>query len=154
MRSSSHGHSLRIGRVSISEQIYLLTVVTHERTAFFKEYSIGRLLVKELMQSARFGTSQTIAYVIMPDHFHWLMSLGASYSLSEVVRGVKSYSAIAINRKLSRHGMPVWQRGFHDHALRCEEDIVRVARYVVANPLRAGIVEKLGDYPLWDADWV
>jgi hypothetical protein len=45
----------------------------------------------------------------------------------------------------------VWQTGYHDHALRREEDIVQVSRYVVANPLRAGLVELLGDYPLWDA---
>ena len=31
---------------------------------------------------------------------------------------------------------------------------MKLARYVVANPLRAGLVEKLGDYPLWDAVWV
>jgi len=30
----------------------------------------------------------------------------------------------------------------------------RVARYVVANPMRAGLVKQIGDYPLWDAIWV
>jgi hypothetical protein len=29
-----------------------------------------------------------------------------------------------------------------------------MARYVVANPLRAGLVKRLGDYPLWDAIWL
>ena len=48
----------------------------------------------------------------------------------------------------------VWQQGFHDRALRREDDLVKVARYVVANPLRAGLVRKYGDYPLWDAIWV
>ncbi len=41
-----------------------------------------------------------------------------------------------------------------DHALRKDEDLVHLARYVVANPVRAGLVERLGDYPLWDAQWV
>ncbi|MNN82247.1 hypothetical protein D3C81_1991650 [compost metagenome] len=48
----------------------------------------------------------------------------------------------------------LWQQGYHDRALRRDEDLVKLARYVVANPLRAGLVEKLGDYPLWDAIWV
>lgn len=48
----------------------------------------------------------------------------------------------------------LWQDGFHDHALRAEEDVVEVARYVVSNPLRAGLVRCLGDYPLWDAVWL
>ena len=50
--------------------------------------------------------------------------------------------------------MPVWQRGFHDYALGVDKDIVHVARYIVANPLRAGLVSRIGDYPLWDAKWL
>jgi hypothetical protein len=38
--------------------------------------------------------------------------------------------------------------------LRQDEDVARVARYVVANPLRAGLVKRIGDYPLWDAAWL
>ncbi len=42
----------------------------------------------------------------------------------------------------------------HGRSLRKDEDLVHLARYVVANPVRAGLVERLGDYPLWDAQWV
>ncbi|GBH14379.1 REP element-mobilizing transposase RayT [Pseudomonas syringae pv. actinidiae] len=38
--------------------------------------------------------------------------------------------------------------------MRNEQDMAGLARYIVANPLRAGLVKKLGDYPLWDAIWV
>jgi len=54
----------------------------------------------------------------------------------------------------SRLGQPVWQRGFHDHAVRREEDLQALARYVVANPVRAGLVQRTGLYPHWDAIWV
>lgn len=54
---------------------------------------------------------------------------------------------------LSRQGR-LWQPGFHDHAVRREESLEAIARYIVANPLRAGLVKKVGDYPLWDAIWV
>lgn len=56
-------------------------------------------------------------------------------------------------RNLDRRG-PVWQRGFHDHALRREEDLRAVACYIVGNPLRAGLVQHVGDYPLWDTIWI
>ncbi|MNW20243.1 hypothetical protein D3C71_2205540 [compost metagenome] len=62
-------------------------------------------------------------------------------------------STKAVNQFTGRK-VTLWQKGFHDRALRREEDLLKVARYVVANPLRAGLVEKLGDYPLWDAIWV
>ncbi len=88
----------------------------------------------------------------MPDHLHWLIELHSS-SLANVIREVKSRSARSFNRHTGRAG-PLWQASFHDRALRREENVVAAARYVVANPLRAGLVERLGDYPLWDAVWV
>jgi REP element-mobilizing transposase RayT len=48
----------------------------------------------------------------------------------------------------------IWQPGFHDHALRHDDDVAEIARYIVANPLRAGLVARLGDDSHWDAVWV
>ena len=75
------------------------------------------------------------------------MTLGEDAALSVVVRAVKAVTA----KKL---GGALWQCGFHDHALRREEDLLGVARYVVANPVRAGLVARVGDYPHWDAIWL
>jgi len=47
----------------------------------------------------------------------------------------------------------VWQEGFHDHALRREEDLQATARYIIGNPVRAGLVPSVRDYPHWDAIW-
>ncbi len=43
---------------------------------------------------------------------------------------------------------PLWQRSFFDHALRRNEDEIRTARYILANPVRAGLVERANDYSL------
>lgn len=48
----------------------------------------------------------------------------------------------------------IWQRGFHDHALRDDEDLRDIARYIIANPLRSGIAKNIGEYPHWDAIWL
>ena len=154
MHKTCRGHDLRKGRISIENQIYLVTAVTYKRLEFFGNMYLGREVVLEMMQAARTGAADTLAFVVMPDHIHWLLVLGPQYSLSRVVSGIKSYSAIRINRLLSREGRPVWQRGFHDHALRREDDIHEVARYIIANPLRAGLVRRVGDYSLWDAVWL
>ena len=88
----------------------------------------------------------------MPDHLHWLVSLQKG-TLANLMKRMKSRSAIHLNRV--RHSkVSVWQRGYHDHALRKEEDVKSVARYIVANPLRAGLVENIGDYPYWDTAWL
>ena len=89
----------------------------------------------------------------MPDHVHWLIQLTGLIRLSAVIQLVKSVSAHNLNKLSNRKG-PVWQDGFHDHAVRRDEDVRGVARYVVANPVRAGLVESVGDYPHWDAIWL
>ncbi|MDD5240706.1 MAG: transposase [Sulfuricella sp.] len=147
----SHGHDLRKGRFSEPNRIYLITAVTQARAPWFQNLGLGRLLVGVLR--AETPHAETLAYVVMPDHLHWLMQLREEHTLSRVIEDVKSISAHRINRALERTG-PLWQAGFHDHALRHEEDVASVARYVVANPLRAGLVKSLGDYPLWDAAWI
>ena len=83
----------------------------------------------------------------MPDHLHWLMQLGDIEALSQCVQRLKSMSTKALKSGL-------WQKGFHDRALRKEEDLPAIARYVVANPVRAGLVSRVGAYPHWDAIWV
>ncbi len=89
----------------------------------------------------------------MPDHWHGLVQLSALDSLDVVVGRLKSLSAKRINRVLGASGL-VWSRAFHDRAVRNESDLLPMARYLVANPLRAGLVERIGDYPFWDAVWL
>ena len=149
-----HGHNLRKGRISLKEHVYLVTAVTHLRQPIFSDINTGRVVVHEIMRSVKFGDTDTLAFVVMPDHFHWMFSLTGDRKLSSVVGAVKVYSAKRINEMHSRVRRQIWQRGFHDHALRRDEDVMCVARYIVANPLRAGLVKKAGDYPLWDAVWL
>ena len=154
MDNDLHGCNLRKGRCSLPGQIYLLTAATHRRKTFFADLIIGRLVVREFIRTAASGYADTIAFVVMPDHFHWLVSRGAPLSLSNLVGNVKGHSARTINTARGRIGEAVWQRGFHDHALRNEESVKEVARYIVANPLRAGLVRRVEDYPLWDVAWL
>jgi putative transposase len=110
------------------------------------------LVVNEFRDAQNSGAVNSLAWVVMPDHFHWLLELGGS-DLTPLMQRIKSCSARAINKARGQNTQ-LWQRGFYDQALRREEDLVKMARYVVANPLRAGLVSKLGNYPLWDAVWL
>jgi REP element-mobilizing transposase RayT len=88
----------------------------------------------------------------MPDHWHGVVDLGDGDDLSHQVRRIKACSARTV-----RCGLPairsVWQRGFHDHALRSEEDLVELVRYVLLNPVRAGLVRESRDYLFRGAVW-
>lgn len=152
MAYTEHARSLRNGRLSEIGRIYIVTVTTHQRCPIFTDCCLGRLVVQELRRTEQQGLAQSLAWVVMPDHFHWLFQLKKT-SLSLVLKQVKARSAIALNKVTGREGQ-TWQKGFYDHALRREEDLRKHARYIIANPLRAGLVKRIGDYPLWDAVWL
>ncbi len=146
--------ALRRGRFSEPGRFYHVTTVTRDRVPLFADLFLGRAVVRCLMQMDRSGACRTLAYVVMPDHLHWLFALETDVSLSRLVQRFKTNSARLVNAQRGAGGETVWQPGFYDHALRRDEDVLQVARYIVANPLRAGLVASLRGYPLWDAVWV
>ena len=91
-----------------------------------------------------------MAWVLMPDHFHALIRLGASESLASVMQRINSLTARAANSASGENGQ-VWQSTYHDRALRKDEELHVVSHYVVANPVRARLVARIGDYPYWNA---
>jgi len=147
-----HSACLRAGRFSEPQRIYLLTATTENRETLFSNFTVGRIVVAELKAAQQDGLAESLAWVLMPDHLHWLIALQQG-SLSELMRRIKGRSAKRINTLSGRQGK-LWQDGFHDRALRREEDVLPAARYIVANPLRAGLVNRVGDYPLWDSVWL
>ena len=143
----------RVGRFSETNRIYHVNTATIEREPLFRSFQFARCVVRAMMHEQQAGGSTTLAYVVMPDHLHWLLRVNSRRTLSESVCVVKSSAARQINalrKSLDR----VWQRGFYDRAVREEDDLADIARYIVANPLRAGLVQSVKDYPHWDAIWV
>ncbi|MDG3063498.1 transposase [Thauera mechernichensis] len=148
-----HSIDLRRGRVSEPGRVFLITTVTHRRARLFDDFHLARLTIAHLRRADQLGHAATLAWVLMPDHLHWLVRLEAG-TLSALVGAFKAGSSAAINRSLQTPATRRWAAGFHDHALRKEEDLHALARYVVANPLRAGLVPSVRMYPHWDAVWL
>jgi putative transposase len=119
----------------------------------FADWRLGRIVVHALRWQDDHAATRTLTFVVMPDHLHWLFELQGSRSLSTVMQSMKKYSARLVNARIGSHG-PLWQNGFHDHAVRRTEDLRTIARYIVYNPVRAGLVRSIRDYPLWDAMWI
>jgi len=142
-----HGKNLRKGRVSLSNHAYLVTTVTSSRKPVFTSFATARVAVRCFHDKDVALHAKALAFVVMPDHVHWLLQLEENGSLSEAVRLFKAKVSLTLRQR-------VWQRGFHDHALRDDEDLRDIARYVIANPLRAGLAKSIGEYPHWDAIWL
>jgi putative transposase len=139
-------HALRKGRHSQIGHTYQVVLSTHNKQPIFINFNLARKMVLALLESDNNNLTHTLAYAVMLDHIHWLFELKAE-SLSRCVQRVKSQ----VSREI---GYKIWQKGFYDHGIRSDESLIRTARYIVANPLRAGLVSKIGDYPHWDSVWL
>ena len=148
------GHArLRIGRASDPGRIYLVTFCTAGRATLFADQTSARAFVRALNARELLRQSLLFCWVLMPDHWHGLVELGGADSLSTLVGRIKGSTSRAVNVSRAASGQ-VWARGFHDHAVRRDEDVVSLARYVVRNPVRAGLARRVGEYPFWDAVWL
>ncbi|NCF11332.1 MAG: transposase [Gammaproteobacteria bacterium] len=146
-------NELRKGRYSAPGQEYLITTVTSGRKHLFIDINSAKPIIRALEDTAVTDECCWLAWVLMPDHFHGLVALGDGSSLATVMHQFKGRSARSWNRRFGRSGA-LWQPNFHDRALRIDEDRRSVSRYLIGNPVRAGLVERVGDYPFWDAIWL
>ena len=146
MNSEKRSKNLRAGRKSLHNQVYHITLACKDRAKVFQNFNYARHFIQQIKQADENHYSYTLAFVVMPDHIHWLVQI-KDMPLQQLVQRIKSFTSKAIGQK-------IWQRGFHDHAIRSDEDLINVARYIVANPLRANLVKTVSDYPHWDSIWL
>lgn len=144
--------ALRKGRVSIAHHAYLVTTVVIAREPRFLDKTTAEAAADALTQNALWSSSRLLCWVLMPDHLHAVVQLGPDEPLHALVRRMKCNTAAAANRADGRTG-GVWATGYHDRAIRGEHQLQSASRYIIANPIRAGLVESVSEYPYWGCLW-
>jgi REP element-mobilizing transposase RayT len=92
-----------------------------------------------------------LAFCLMPDHLHLLVQAKENCKpLTKFVGAFKSLTARHY-RQGGNEGK-LWQRGFYEHIVRRDEDIEVIINYILANPVRVGLVEEPEEYP-WAGRW-
>ncbi len=122
---------------------YLLTLACEKRRREFNGALVGFCLEK-LRGGAAKRKVHVLAYCFMPDHPHLLVYSENPAFVPAFLRDFKQITGFTFKK---RTGRTLWQKSYHDHILRSEESVRRAARYIVANPVRAGIVSNPADYP-------
>lgn len=152
--ASSGCRALRRGRFSAPCQIYLITFTTLHRQAVFSENHLAaKAFSQALNHEPLWADAKLLCWVLMPDHVHLLVQLGENETLSKLMERLKSNTSRSVNAAIHQSGS-LWQKGYHDRAMRSEDDVQAVARYVVMNPIRTGLVKSVGMYPYWNAIWI
>ena len=125
---------------------FSVTIGTAPRSPVFADTQFGLECIAELRILCADRRVRCYAYCLMPDHVHLLLGLSGLSDLMSTVGAWKSRCSLLRRRRgLSKR---FWQRSFYDHALRREEDLLVVTRYILENPIRAGLVESAVEYPL------
>jgi REP element-mobilizing transposase RayT len=132
---------------------YFVTVCTHERACILGEVkgdAVEPSWMGEIVQRcwdeipAHYPTVEADAVIVMPNHLHGLLffsaPVGATHAspgspkLGSVVGSFKAAASAQINRQRETPGAPIWQRGFHEHVVRGDDDLSRIRRYIADNP--------------------
>jgi putative transposase len=116
---------------------YSLTFCVRDREPTFANPDVAATTLAQFRQTATEQRFAVLAYCLMPDHVHLLVEGLADTS------DLRKYAKFAKQRagaQYSLHaGTPLWQEGYFEHVLRGEEDARTVARYIIENPVRAGL---------------
>lgn len=147
MKQNRGNHRLRKGSRSLASQYYLITTQTYLREPIFLDGDSSRIVMDALKWLDRNGHIFLDTAVIMPDHIHVLCQLNEG-SLGNIAHKLKSFTSKQIGRLINREGS-IWQSGYHDHAVRKDEDMNKIRLYCLNNPVRAKIVADFQDYPHW-----
>ena len=103
-------------------------------------------VIRELRESREKDGCWVNAYCLMPDHIHFIA--GVSKPGSSVLTFASHFKGRAAHgaRELGHAGR-LWQNKWYDHVLRKSESLIEIGKYILANPVRAGLVESAEDWP-------
>ena len=122
--------------------------VTWQRAPIFRVEARAGLLVEVMFGYRDQGKYLLHEFVVMPDHFHLLLTPAPEISLERVMQFIKGGYSYRL-RKIEK--IQVWQEGFTNHRIRDFEDYQRHCEYVRLNPVRARLVREAGAYPFSSA---
>ena len=91
------GHrALRRGRVSLPGQVYHVTAGTLGRRPWFADFHVGCEAVRAFHHQVALADARLLAWVLMPDHGHWLLQMGECMPLERVVSRLKAASGVRV----------------------------------------------------------
>src|ERR1700730_13956024 len=125
--------------------LYFVTFNTHNR----RRLLANRRVHEQFLRFAMAGLPRGVAvgrYVMMPDHVHLFVCGTIDFSLVQWVRLLKRMLSGTISA-----APPHWQKGFFDHVIRHSESYAEKWDYVCQNPVRAGLVQHVDDWP-WQGE--
>ena len=139
---------LRKGRISQRGSFYFITTCCYKKQKFFLNKENVEIFFIALDWIKHKEFIEPYFCIVMPDHVHLVFQLIGDKSLPDVIKSLKQCTGRKIKQRLGIENT-VWQKGYYDHTIRKDEDLIEIMKYCWHNPVRAGMVENPKDYPYW-----
>ena len=85
-------------------------------------------------------------FVVMPDHFHLLLTVDSGITIERAVQFIKGGFAFRAGREFGMRP-PIWQKGFYDVRVWTPQQYERSREYIHNNPVKRRLVSESGLYP-------
>jgi putative transposase len=124
---------------------YFLTFCTHERASVFSDSQAVELVMVQFVRAATQYRFELVAYCFMPDHVHLLVrGQTEDADCRRFIKAAKQYSGYYFSRQWPP---PLWQRYGFERVIRDDAERAFTIGYIVANPVRSGLVKHPSEYP-------
>ena len=110
----------------------------------------AELLIDVLRSYTVAGKFKVYEFVVMPDHFHVLVSVGQDTSIERAVQLIKGGFSFRRKKELGLEG-EIWQRGFSEVRVPDRKSYLAYKKYIDDNPVKAGLAVRAEDYPYCSA---
>ena len=128
----------------LGPQRYSLTFCTDWKRKWFANADAVELVLSQFLRVSDSEGFAVLAYCFMPDHVHLLIEgLRDDSDARKFIIKSKQCSAHAYAQTF---GARLWQPFGYEHVLRDDEKVQVVARYILENPVRAGLAKRVLDY--------
>ncbi|MFQ5663041.1 MAG: transposase [Terriglobia bacterium] len=141
----------RIKRRVRQAGVYYVTAKTWQRRPVFAKAVPAKILLEQILDCRQRGFYKLHAFVIMPEHFHALLTPSGDTTLEKSMQMIKGGAAYKIRKQLD-YKLPIWQPAYHDRWIRDAEEYRTRKRYIELNPVIARLVERARDYALSSAN--
>jgi putative transposase len=127
-------------------ETYFVTCNCFQRKRVLQSTRMAMLTVEVLLRFRLDGKYLLHEFVVMPDHFHALLTTVAGTSLEAAVSIIKGGISYRANREFGLRP-PLWQSSFVDRRVRDAGEYQRIARYIADNPVKARLCETSQEWP-------
>jgi putative transposase len=121
---------------------YFVTAVTAQRRRLFQVTTTAELLQKTLLDYRDQNKYQLHAFIIMPDHFHALITPAPEVSLEKAMQFIKGGFSFRLKSK-----MDVWMKSFNEVQILTPKKFSACRRYIEENPVEERLVSTAEEYP-------